>query len=556
VRLVLATLVGILKFNLPVLFPWILKDVVDHVLAGEPSALGFGLDGLMLLAIGIFLVYAVATYYRTTLSDRITHRMMRDVRRDLFRHLNGLPLEFFHERRTGAVCSRLLTDVNQAQSFVAIACTNVLMELTTLVAIGTIAFWMNAKLSLVAFSTLPLFVVVHKRVGARLRANAREARSRMEVIEGGLHETVAGIEEVKAFTRERAGEERFRADYKHFLAAAFDNVRAHSWSLTATALLTRIPLVIVVWIGARMVLAGTATVGELMAFYAYLEMAYMPLGRLADFNVTLANSLAAIDRLFELIDEEPEERVEPGSRPLPPGPGRVRFERVTFGYAPGRAAVHDVDLELEPGRLVALAGPSGAGKSTLVKLLLRLHDPSSGAVRIDGRDVRDFDRRSLRSRIAVVRQSPILFSGTIEDNIRFGREDATLEQVTVAAERANALEFVRALPDGFQTPIGERGVKLSGGQRQRIALARAFLKDAPILVLDESTSEVDPASEALVHEALDRLLVGRSTLLIAHRPSALARASWVCVLRDGRVSAQGTPEEILASEECLSAIGS
>jgi len=542
--IVAATLVGLAKFNLPVLFPWILRSVVDDALAGRAGALGLGLGGLMGLATGVFLAYAVASHLRTFLADRIAQSITFDVRRDLFGHLHGLPIEFFHERSTGAIFTRLFTDVATAQSFVGAACTNVFMELSALLAIAACATAMNERLALVAFATLPVFALVHKRLGGRMRAIAHEARRRMEPLEGRLQETVAGIEEVKCFVRDGEESRRFEEGYRHYLRAAFANVSIHALSLGATALLTRIPSVIVVWVGAHMVLDGALTVGELLAFYAYLEMVYGPLARLADFNVVLASSRAAIDRLFEFLDMPSESVIRPGTRRLTATAGEIRFEGVTFGYVPGLPVLRGLDLRIEPDQIVALVGRSGAGKSTLVRLLLRLHDPWSGRILVDGQDLREVDVRSLRSQIAVVRQSPVLFSGTIAENIRFGCEQASMEEVVAAAESANLLEVVRRLPEGFDTPIGERGVRLSGGERQRIAIARAFLEDAPILILDESTSELDETSARAIHEALERLVTGRTTLVVTHRASTRMRAHRVVTLADGvaREARPGDPD--------------
>jgi subfamily B ATP-binding cassette protein MsbA len=329
------------------------------------------------------------------------------------------------------------------------------------------------------------------------------------------------------------------------LLSAYDNVRTNAISLGTTALLTRVPAVLVIWIGGHFVLGGDLSLGALMAFYAYLEMVYNPLTRLSELNIQLANSRAAIDRLFEFFDLATETGTDGQAPPLAVRAGGIRFQGVTFAYLPEQPVLKGITLEIKPGRRVALVGASGAGKSTLVKLLVRFHDSWEGAITIDGQDIRGRNLQSLRSQVGYVQQDPVLFSGTVEDNIRVGKPGAGENEIVRAAELANALEFIRQLPKGLLTEIGERGVKLSGGQKQRIAIARAFLKNAPILVLDESTSSLDLPSERLVHEALTRLARGRTTIIIAHRLSTVANADWIFVLENGHLVQQGTHDTLI-----------
>ena len=285
-----------------------------------------------------------------------------------------------------------------------------------------------------------------------------------------------------------------------------------------------------------------------MAFYAYLEMIYNPLNRLSELNIQLANSRAAIDRLFEFFDLDPEAKYD-NAPPLTVIAGDIRFEGILFGYRPDRPVFGGIDLSVLAGQRVALVGPSGAGKSTLIKLLIRFHEPREGRITVDGRDIRGVSLQSLRSQIALVQQDLMLFSGTVEDNIRVGKAVATEKEIMVAAELANALAFIRELPEGFKTLIGERGVRLSGGQKQRIAIARAFLKNAPILILDESTSNLDTFSEHLVYEALERLMEKRTTIIIAHRISTVIRADKIVVLDQGKIAQEGTHDELLREAE-------
>ena len=548
--LVLSTVVGVVKYNLPVIFPWVLKEVIDGLLSGKPSRTGLGFDQLMGLSVLLFVAYAAICHLRTHIADRLAQAMIFDVRSDLFRHLQRLPIEFFKRYQTGVISSRLITDVNMAQNFVGLAATNVFMDLTSLGSITVAIFLMNGKLALIAYCTLPLYVFFHKALGSQMKKNAREARLRMDSIEGALHETVAGISEVKSFTFEGEETRRFLDRCRLYLDAVHENIRTHARALGVTALLTRIPPVLVIWAGGHLVLRSELTVGALMAFYAYLEMIYNPLNRLSELNIQLANSRAAIDRLFEFFDLEPETKYH-HAPPLTVIAGDIHFEGILFGYRTDRPVFTGIDLSVPAGQRVALVGPSGAGKSTLIKLLIRFHEPQEGRITIDGRDIRGVSLQSLRSQIALVQQDLMLFSGTVEDNLRVGKAVATEEEIVAAAELANALSFIQELPEAFRTLIGERGVRLSGGQKQRIAIARAFLKNAPILVLDESTSNLDTLSEHVVYEALERLMERRTTIIIAHRISTVIRADKIVVLDQGEIAQEGTHDELLCEAEGL-----
>ena len=543
--LVLSTVVGVVKYNLPVVFPWILKDVIDILVTGNGNSARFSFDQLMGVAVLVFLAYALLTALRTHLADRLALRMTFDIREDLFRHIQKLPLDFYHAKQTGAISSRLISDVSQAQNFFGLAGTNFFMDFTSLLTITGVVSYLNWKLALVTYSTLPLYLFLQRRLSRRMRQNSREARRRMEILEGGIHESIAGISEIKSFTHESEQSRRFADRCWSYLQSAYENVRTHAISLGTTALLTRVPAVLVIWIGGHFVLQGELSLGALMAFYAYLEMVYNPLTRLSELNIQLANSRAAIDRLFEFFDLATETGTDGQGPPLTVRAGGIRFQGVAFGYVPGQPVLKGITLEVKPGSRAALVGASGAGKSTLVKLLVRFHDSWEGAISIDSQDIHGVNLQSLRSQVGYVQQDPVLFSGSVEDNIRVGKPGADQGEIVRAAERANALEFIRQLPNGFQTEIGERGVKLSGGQKQRIAIARAYLKNAPILVLDESTSSLDLPSEKLVHEALNRLARGRTTITIAHRLSTVADADWIFVLDGGRLVQQGTHEALI-----------
>lgn len=547
-RIAGSVILGIFQYNIPVAFPWILKDVIDHLFAGKPSAVGLTFNQLMGAAVLLFLALAMITYFRTSVTDRLAQHMTFSLRSSLFQHLQRLPMDFFQRFQTGAISSRLITDVNMAQDVINVAGANFLMDITTLTTITVVVFLMNWKLALVAYCSLPLYLLMQSVTGRRMRDNAGESRRRMELIEGDLHETVSGISDVKSFTFEEAETEKFFERYKNYLEAVYKNIRTHGISLAITTALTRIPAVLVIWVGGLMVLDRSLTIGSLMAFYAYLEMIYGPLTRLSEVNIQIANARAAMDRLFQLLDTKPEIQVNPSTRLVVHG-GRISFDNVVFGYRPEQPVIRRVRLEIPSGQSIALVGESGSGKSTMIKLLIRFHDPWEGRITIDGQNVCEVDLSSLRSQIAVVQQDMTLFSGSVEDNIRLGKPGATRQDVIEATELANAASFIDELPEGLDTKIGERGMSLSGGQKQRIAIARAFLKNAPILVLDESTSNLDTVSETLIHQALKRLIQRRTTIIIAHRMSTVMLADRAAVFSQGEVVQQGSHEELLQQTE-------
>lgn len=529
---------------MPVVFPWILKDLIDNLLVGKPSAAGLSFHQIMIVSVAIFVLYSVITYIRSYVSFRLTHFLIFDIRKDLFQHLQELPINFFQQHQTGAITSRLITDVNSAQNLINVAGRNLLIDLTRLASITVVIFYMNWQLALIASSTLPLYLVLQKRIGRRMREKAREARRRMDVVEGQLYEAVAGITEIKSFTAEDEETERFVVRSRGFLEAVFENIRMYSLLLGSTALITRLTPVVVIWVGGYFILQEKLTIGSLMAFYAYLEMIYIPLNRLGEMNIEIANSRAAIDRLFEFFDFERESQ-KASAPPLILQKGEITYQDVSFGYTPDHPLFQGINLHIPAGGRVALVGPTGAGKSTLIKMLIRFFDPLQGRITIDGQDIRQVNLHSLRSQISVVHQDLMLFSGTIEDNLKIGKAGATPEEILRAAASANAREFIEGLPAGFQTEVGERGVKLSGGQRQLIAITRSFLKNAPILILDESTSNLDTPTERLIYDALQRLMQGRTTIIIAHRLSTVIQAETIFVLKNGQIVQQGHHDDLL-----------
>jgi subfamily B ATP-binding cassette protein MsbA len=534
----------LLKYNIPLIFPWVFKDVIDHLLA--PSSYDVAkLHYIMLAMIMLFLFWAVVTYFRSYYADQAGQRLVFDLRYELYVHLQRMSLSFYEKRQVGSVASRLLGDIGVAQNFVGAAFTNTVMDLSSLILIAFLLFRMNWHLALVSVAILPFYMMLNKYFKSQLRKTSKLAHQKMEEISGNIHEKLGGISIIQSYTREKTEERNFFHDNRQYLSHQLKHIQNHAMAQSVIGFLTSIAPVMVVWYGAMQVIHGHLTVGQLAAFYAYLGMFYNPLNRLTELNVLLANSQSAMERIFEVFNTFPEIVDSPAAREFESVKGEVKFENVHFAYEMSKTVLKDINLHIPAGYTVALVGPSGAGKSTFVKLIPRFYDVSAGKITIDGRDIRDFKLSCLRRYIATVPQEPILFSGTVYDNILFGRPDATEKDVQAAAISANAHDFICKLPKSYQTEIGEGGLKLSGGQRQRVALARAFLKNAPILILDEATSSLDSKSENMIQEALNRLMQGRTTIIIAHRLSTTQSADMIVVFDNGEIVEIGNHQELL-----------
>ena len=536
---------GILRYLVPLALPWTVKILVDDFLLPDSPRPHVQLHLLMLGLCALYAVYAIASYWRSYLAGRAGHRVIFDLRQALYLHVQQMSLSFFDRQKIGAVVSRMTTDIASAQNFVGAAFVNTVMDLSCVVVIVLLLLAVHPTLALVALSVLPLYGLISYHLQRRIREKSRAIHHQLQEISGDLHEQFAGISTIQAFTQEEAQAREFREQSEEYFDTVMDSVHLQSIALGATGFLTAVGPILVLWAGAGAVWAGQVSVGELMAFYAYLGMLYQPIQRLTELNLILANSRAAMERIFEVFDTFPDVREPLQPLTLPPAKGRIVFEDVHFRYDSREAVLDHLQLTIPAGTTVALIGPSGAGKSTLVKLLPRYYDVTGGRITIDGTDIRQVTLKSLREQIAIVSQEPLLFSGTIEENIRFGKPSAAAQEVCSAAQAAFANSFIQQLPQGYNTEIGERGVRLSGGQKQRLAIARAFLKNAPIVILDEPTSALDAESEELVKQAMNQLLEGRTALIIAHRLSTIEHADVVVVLDGGRIVEEGSHEALL-----------
>ncbi|WIG58924.1 MAG: Lipid A export ATP-binding/permease protein MsbA [Ktedonobacterales bacterium] len=568
-RLVIAAILLVITTSLGLVFPLVIRSLLNTILVQhDEHLLNLIVEGLLILFVLQALIGAVQGYLVTALGERLSF----DLRTRLFRHLQMLPLSFFDHRRTGELMSRVTNDVTLLQTSLTSNVLPIASQVVMLVGSIAIVALINWRITLVALIVTPVAVLTIGLLGRRIRQTTRGVQEGLGDAGTVLEEALSAPRVVKAFTREDYETERFTTRMRGSLRAALRRAVAQAMLGPLSGFVGFTAVLIVIWFGGREVLAGRLTAGDLVAFIFYLFLIISPLISLSNLYSQIQAALAAAERVFELLDEPVEPALTTASAaplpPLPPLTGHIAFDHVSFAYpadpnhsasdsAPAQASppsqprpavLRNVTFAAMPGQVVAIVGPSGAGKTTMLSLLLRLYELDAGAIRVDDTDIRNVQVRSLREQMAVVPQEPAIFGDSIAENIRYGRLDASDEQVRAAAAAANALAFIEQLPDGMRTIVGERGVKLSAGQRQRIAIARALLHDPRILLLDEATAALDNESEALVQDALNHLMRGRTTLVVAHRLTTIERADLILVLNDGAIVERGTHTELLARE--------
>ena len=515
--------------------------------AAESDATGVSLVVVIGVLVGVFLLRGAARYFYGMTSHQAAYALLADLLQRVYRHLQGLSHRFFAGSRTGTLIARSVSDVEALEDFVAHGVPELVQAVAIPLAMIVVLVIIDPLLTLVVLSPLPVAALVIFLLTRNIRAQWRSVRQRYAEVVALVEDSLQGMSEIKSFTREPEQARRIArlaGDYRD------DIIRATHRSLLPSGIVEMtggLGVILAVGAGGAAALGGGLQVADLYLFLAYLTFIYQPFLKLADIGEVLFRALASYRRIDELLAVEPD-IVSPPDAVVPAScSGAVELDEVTFSYRPGEPVLQGLTLVVEPGEVVSLAGPTGAGKTTVTRLVPRFYDPDSGRVLVGGHDVRTLDLRWLRRQVAVVSQDVFLFHGSVRDNILFGRPDAGDRAVSEAARAANAGEFIRGLPDGYDTVVGDRGVRLSGGQRQRVAIARALLKDAPILILDEATSSVDAETEALIQEAMGRLLSGRTALVIAHRRSTIERADRVVVLEAGRVIESGTAADLLAN---------
>jgi ATP-binding cassette subfamily B protein len=558
-RLALVLLFMLGDAAMELLRPWPIKIVLDHVLIGKAptGALGFlaeeagGPSRLTLLWIACAAIVLVSTlggafvFGQTLLSASTGHKVLSRVRRRLYGHVLRLSLSYHDRARTGDLLVRLTGDITAVKDMLTTSLLGLGTKVAVLVGMAAIMTFMDPLLTLVSVAVIPLLLVSIGTFSRRVHEASTEQRRKEGRLAARIGETLHLISVVQAFGRAADEQERFSGTERKSLKAGLRAARAQAGMSRSVELTVALGTAAVLAVGGIRALGGMLTPGDLIVFIAYLRAMYRPLRSLSSDAARLAKGIACGERILEVLRATPEVRDLPDARPAPRLRGDVAFESVTFAYRAGEGVLRDVSFTIRAGEVVALVGESGAGKSTIASLIPRLYEPTSGIVRVGGEDVRRLTLDSLRAQIAIVPQQPLLFSGSIRENIAYGKPDATDEEIVRAAEIANAHDFIVAMADGYDTVVGERGVTLSGGERQRIAIARAAVRDAPIVILDEPASGLDAQSERLVTEALFRLLEGRTAILIAHRFATIEKADRILVIEDGRLVGDGARAELL-----------
>ncbi len=559
-RMALAALAMVLDAWLSVFRPWPLKVIIDRVLTHKPSRvplLRAWLDNAPIAPIHILygacaatlliaLSTGVLTYYFTRTLGDIGQRFVFALRRDLFAHMQRLSLRFHDRQRTGDLITRLTFDIQAIQDMVANGLIILGSNTCLLAGMLVLMFWLNWRFALAALSVVPLLFWTVFRYTRRIKVAARKARASTGLLASLAQETMASIRIVQGLAQEEKQDERFQLRSENNLEAYLESVRYQARVAPIVDVLSAVGLTIVMWYGATRVIQGILTTGDIVIFFAYVTNIYSPMKALSRFSYAFNKASVGAERITEVMSVRSEVTDREGARAVTRLKGNIEFCDVSFEYERGRPVLSHINFSIAPGEKVAFVGATGVGKSTLVSLIPRLYDPTAGEVRIDREDIRNYSVHSLREQISLVLQDSLLFSGTIRDNIAFGHPEASDEEITAAAVTANAEEFIRRLPEGYETPVAERGTTLSGGQKQQIAIARAILRDAPILILDEPTTGLDAAAERTVIDALERAADGRTTLIIAHRLTTLRFADRIIVLDRGRILEEGTHAELLA----------
>lgn len=524
--------------------PWALRALVDSVFVSREQG---QLNRLILSLLALFLLQAVLTFIQSYLLTFVAQRVTVDLRRAIYDRMVGLPLRFLSERRVGELVSRVTNDITVIQAMLTETPIHLLREMITLGGGIVLMLLMNWQLTALVFVLVPLIIGVSALFGRRLQRLSTAVQDRLADATAVLEETLAGVRVVKSFVQEESERRRFGRYVEAGFGTAMERTRLRAAFMALLSFLGLGFTLLLLWFGGRQVLAGEMTPGEIVAFLVYLMLVSGPMATMAGLYSQVREAMGAARRVLELMQAEPEPLDDVQAPELLPVKGLVRFVDVHFSYNGVEPVLQEIDLEVKPGEVIALVGHSGVGKTTLVNLLLRFYDPTAGHIEIDGHDTRRVRLRSLREQIGLVPQDIFLFGGTVRENIAYGKPEASDEEIVAVARAAYAEEFIVNLPDGYDTVIGERGVKLSSGQRQRLAIAQALLKDPRILILDEPTSSLDAETEHEVQMALERLMRGRTTFIIAHRLATVQRADRIVVLEGGKIVEQGTHEELMAA---------
>ncbi|MBP2001012.1 subfamily B ATP-binding cassette protein MsbA [Paenibacillus shirakamiensis] len=551
--IIITLCIGILKFSIPSLLPLIQKYVIDDILLNHTMSTSDQIRKLMMILGGTLFLFVVVRgpieYARQYFAQYITARILYDLRNRLYEHLQQLSLRFYQNTKVGEVISRFINDAEQTKNIVEVGMMNVWLDLFTLIFVLGFMVYLDPILTLVSVAILPLYALAVKILYKRLKKLTKDRSAALAGIQAYLHERIQGISVIRSFALERYDRKQFEATNAAFLTKGLAQSRWNAWTFAIINTLTDVAPILVIGYGGYEVIQGNLTLGTFIAFFGYLDRLYGPLKRLINSSTVLTQASASWERVLELLHEPYDMKDTLDSKILEADACELSFRHVNFKYQEeGKWVLKDISFDVSPGEMVAFVGMSGGGKSSLVGLIPRFYDIQEGSITVNHVDVRDYTMESLRSHIGMVLQDNFLFSGSVRDNILLGSPEAPDAQVIEAAKAANAHEFIMSLPKGYDTEVGERGVKLSGGQKQRIAIARVFLKDPPILILDEATSALDLESEHLIQQSLADLSARRTTIVVAHRLSTITHADRIVVMKDGEIAESGTHDALMQAD--------
>jgi ATP-binding cassette, subfamily B, bacterial MsbA len=521
---------------------YLVKDLLDKIFMEKNVVF---LNLLPIILIAVFAIKSISYYTYSFLLEIVGQTVIRNLRTRIFTHIQAQPLSFFNSMPTGTLISRIISDVTLMQQAVSNALVNVLRDFFQIIILLGVVFYMNWKLAMFAFVILPIAGYPIVKFGRLFRKLSIRTQEETAHVSNMLYETITGNRIVKAFCKENYESERFKKQIGRLFAVTITDAKFRSIQHPLMEFIGGVAFALIIWYGGKDVIAGTATPGTFFAFLTALVAAYDPIKGISRINSTIQQGMAAATRVFSVLDTEPAIADKPGAVILPPFQNSIKFSNLSFSYNNEEKVLHNINLQVQSGEALAIVGPSGGGKTTLTNLIPRFLDVTEGEIRIDSVNIKDCTLRSLREQIAMVTQQTILFNDTVKNNIAYGDLNATDAEIIEAAKAAHALSFIERLPEGFDTIIGEGGSRLSGGERQRVSIARAILKNSPILILDEATSSLDTESEREVQKALENLMKGKTTLVIAHRLSTIKNADRIIVIKDGRIVEQGTHDDLI-----------
>lgn len=546
--LVLTIVSMILLVGAQLIIPWIVRNLISTVTSDNLTLESFNtITRLAVIALIVYLVKAGLQFVRSYMAHIAGWGVVADLRKLVYNHLQRLNLRFYEDKQTGQMMSRVVNDTDLFEQLIAHAVPELVVNILTFGGVAAVLFSLNWKLTLFSMLPIPLVIFSLRLYAKRVRPAFVFRQKELGELNAILNDNISGIREIKAFTQESVALERVGSRVDHYRKSLLNALKLMATFHPFVEFTSSLGTLVVIYFGGRLVVQGGLPIADLVAFFLYLDLFYQPVRNLSVAWESIQTALAASDRVTELLQEEPEPHHLPGSTELEsPVRGQINFENVSFHYSEGENVLENINLDIPAKSVVALVGPTGVGKSTMVSLIPRFYDVTAGKISLDGQDVRKVGLEDLRRQISIVLQDVFLFHGTVRENLLFGKPDASEEEMMAAAVTANAHDFIQQLPNGYDTLIGERGIKLSGGQKQRISIARAILKDAPILILDEATSSVDTETELLIQQALERLMVGRTVILIAHRLSTIRNADQIVVLEGKQIVEKGDHASLLA----------